>query len=50
MLQVWGRATMHTGCFVGGDEGTRSLLRLRRRWEDDIKMYFQEIVLMRGLG
>ena len=34
-------------CFVGGVEGTRSLMRLRRRWEDDIKMCLQEIGLMR---
>jgi len=40
---------MHTVCFVGGAEGTRSLLRLRCRWEDDIKMYLQEIGLIRGL-
>ena len=37
-------------CFVGEAEGKRSLLRLRRRWENDIKMYFQEIWLMRGLN
>ena len=40
---------MHTGCFVGEAEGKKSLVRLRRRCEDDIITYLQEIGFMRGL-
>ena len=29
---------------VGKSEGKRTLARPRRRWEDNIKMYLQEVV------
>ena len=34
---------------VGKSEGKRQLGRPRRRWEDKIKMYLQEVGLRHGL-
>jgi hypothetical protein len=36
------------GFFVRKPEGKRSLERHRRRWEDNIKIDFREVVLGRG--
>jgi hypothetical protein len=35
---------------VGNPEGKRPLGRLRRRWEDNIKMNLQEVGVWTGLG
>jgi hypothetical protein len=40
-----GRGEACTGCLVGKHEGKRPLGRPRCRWEDDIKMDIQEVVL-----
>jgi hypothetical protein len=48
MWRVWGRIKVSTGCCVGKPEGKRPLRRPRRRWEDNIKMYLQEIGGGRG--
>jgi hypothetical protein len=37
------RVEVYTGILVGKPEGKRSLGRLRRRWEDNIKMDLQEM-------
>ena len=37
------------GVFVGKHEGKRPLGRLRRRWEDNIKMDLQEVGWGHGL-
>jgi hypothetical protein len=34
---------MYTGFWLGEPEGKRALGRHRRRWEDSIKMYLQEM-------
>jgi hypothetical protein len=40
---VWvGRGEACTGFFVGKPEGKRTLGRLRRRWDDNIKAGLQE--------
>jgi hypothetical protein len=38
------RGEVQTGVFVGIPEGKRQLGRLRRRWEDNVKMDLQEMV------
>ena len=36
--------------FIGKPTGKRSLRRLRRRWEDDIRMELNKYVSIRGIG
>jgi len=38
-----GRVEVYTGCLVGKPEGKGPLGRIRRRWEDNIKMDLQEV-------
>jgi len=38
-----GRGEVYTGFWWGKPEGKRSLVRPRRRWEDNIKMDLQEV-------
>ena len=40
---------MHTGFLVGKPEVKRPLGRPKRRWEDNIKMYLQEVGWGHGL-
>jgi hypothetical protein len=40
---VWGRGEVHTGVLVRKPEGKRPLGRPRLSWEDNIKIYLQEI-------
>jgi hypothetical protein len=42
MWRVWGRIEVYT-VLVGRPEGMRTLGRPKRRWEDNIKMAFQEV-------
>jgi hypothetical protein len=44
MSNIWGRAEVFTGLFVGKHEVKRPLGRPRRRWENNIKMDLQEVV------
>jgi hypothetical protein len=44
-----GRGEVHTG-FVGKPEEKRPLIRLRRRWEDNIERDFQEFGWGNGLN
>ena len=39
---------MHTGFWLENLRGKRPLGRLRRRWEDNIKIYLQKVGLGRG--
>jgi hypothetical protein len=43
MLPIWGIGQSYTGILLGKLEGTRTLKRLRYRWEDNIKMDHQEV-------
>jgi hypothetical protein len=43
MWRVWEREEECTGVLVEKPEGKRPLGRPRRRWEDNIKMDFQEV-------
>jgi hypothetical protein len=39
-----GRTEIQTGFFLAGrPDGNRPIVCIRRRWEDNIKMYIQEI-------
>ena len=46
LQHVWWRGEEHTGFWWGKPEGKRPLGRVRRKWEDNIKMDLQEV----GLG
>jgi hypothetical protein len=37
------RGEAYTGCCLGKPEGKRPLGRSRHRWDDNIKMYIQEV-------
>ena len=43
MWRVWGQGRGVHRVLVGKPEGKRPLGRPRRRWEDNIKIYFQEV-------
>jgi hypothetical protein len=43
MWHAWGRGKVFYRVLVGKPEGKRPLGRLRRRWEDNIKMDLREI-------
>jgi len=43
MWHVWGRGEVYTAFGCGKTEGKRPLRRPRRRWEDNIKVDFQEV-------
>ena len=45
-----GRGEAYTGFWWGEPEGKRPLGRLRHRWEDNIKMDFQEVGCDVGTG
>ena len=48
MQHVWGKRGVVDRVLVGKPEGKRPLGRLRRGWEDNIKMVLQEVGL-RGM-
>jgi hypothetical protein len=39
----WGRGEVYAGFGWGKPEGNRTLGRLRRRWEDNIRMNLQKV-------
>ena len=43
MQRILGRGKAYTGFCVGKPEGKRPLVRLRHRWEDNIKMDLPEV-------
>jgi len=49
VARMGGRRGAHR-VLVGKSEAKRSVGRPRRRWEDKIKMYLQEVRLRRGLN
>ena len=50
MWRVWGRGEVCTRVLVGKPEGKKPLGRPRRRWEDNIKTYLQEVGEVVGIG
>jgi hypothetical protein len=43
MYYEWGRGEFVYSALLGSPEGKRTIGRLRRRWEDNIKMDIQEL-------
>jgi len=42
-VRVWGRGEAYTGYWWGKPEGKRPSGKPRRRWDDNIKIYLQEV-------